>query len=198
MTVFLTTLIALWANPIISYFIVYYTKSKIQISKKLFILSIFIISMVVICLLTNISTTVIEVDFFILAIFHFFICILLWQGYYYKNEIVSSFAILFLIIAFEIGYYYSTVGIIATLFVVKEFEPSKEIRINKSTVYKEYNFGNALTSREGTKLSLFTNYYWFPFFEREFFSKQYIGTGAFQNSIINDSNIINPNKDIIK
>ena len=175
MTIFLTTLIALWVNPIISFLIVYFTKSKIRIYKNLIIYSIFINSIVVFCLLTNISTTAIEVDFFILAIFHFAICILLWLGFFHKKEIIKVFSILIMFMAFTIGYFLSTVGILGIAFFAGDFEPAKELRINNSIVYKEYGLGNATTSWGGIKVSLSTNYYWFPFLEREFFSKKYIG-----------------------
>lgn len=178
----LIIVIALWINPIISFSIVYYTKSKTRIRRKLFITSLFISIIVVICIFTNISTISFAVDLFIIAIFHFFVCILLWQSYYHINEIVSACAVLVMVITFARGYFISTAGIIGIIFAVSEFEPIKEISINKSTVYKEYSFGNAVSSKEGIKVSVFTSFYWFPFFEREFFSKQYIGASHIESS----------------
>ena len=80
-----------------------------------------------------------------------------------------------MIVVFGIGYLLSTVGILGLAFASAEYEPLKSIRINNTTVYKEYGVGNATTSWGGIRICLFRNLSWFPFFERQFFEKEYVG-----------------------
>jgi hypothetical protein len=188
MTIWLISLIALWVNPIICFVISRQTKSKPDQRKKFFLFAVWTISIIAFGLLTKISTASIEADWFILAIFHFAVCVLLWIGLYQKNKIISVLSVLVMIFVFGVGYLLSTIGILGLGFITGEYEPSKDIRINNSTVYREYGLGNATTSWGGTKVCLFTNFYWFPFFEREFFSKQYIGG----SNIDKNENFITP------
>jgi len=151
------------------------------------------ILIIVVGLLTKISTASIEVNWIILAILHLAICFFLWVGRQQNNKIVNVVSVLVMVVVFGIGYLLSTIGILGLGFITAEYEPSKCLRINNSTVYKEYGVGNATTSWGGTRVCLYTNFSWFPFFERQFFEKGYIG-GPDENK--NEKNISPKNSNV--
>ncbi len=166
----IVALFALVANPIISLILVEATKPRPHWRKKLVRVSAGILALVILALFTNVSTSSGTTDWAFLGLFHLSICVLLWLGASLNDKPVSILSIVLMVIVFGSGYLSS----ISFLLVVSESEPSRSIRINNSTLYREYNRGFAFTSWGGSEVTLFTSFRGFPFIEREFFSKQYI------------------------
>lgn len=79
-----------------------------------------------------------------------------------------------MVIVFGSGYLLSTIGMLFLGIGIAGSEPSRSVRINDSTLYRECNREFVTSSWGGSEVTLFTSYRWFPFIEREFFSKQYI------------------------
>ena len=168
------SLIFLWLNPVIGVLLVHQTKKRLDTRQKMVRIFCGITIIVLVGLLTNISIAFIEFDWLLFGILHLSICFFIWLGWYHKKLVLMIVSLTFMIPIFLIGYILSTVGILGLGFITAEYEPSKSLRINNNTVYKEYRIGNAISSTRGVNVCLYRNYYWFPLFERKFFSKKYI------------------------
>lgn len=172
--IFIIALFSLVANPIIGMVLVKGNRNHPDRQKLLARVSVGTLAFVSLALFTNVSTSSDAVDWVFLGLFYLAVCVLLWLGTSGKNKISLIFSSVLLVILFGLSYFFSTMGLLGVAFIVGEFEPSRSVRINGSTLYREYGRGNATTATGGTEVSLSTSFWWFPFVEREFFSKQYI------------------------
>ena len=170
------SIISLWINPVLGFFLIRLTKKRLDIRQRMIQLFCGIIVLVLSCLATKISTPIIEIDWVFLGIFHLSICFFIWLGWSHKKLLVMIVSLIIMIHIFAAGYILSTVGLLGLGFITEEYQPTKSLRINSSTLYKEYTIGNAISSTRGINVCLYRNYYWFPFFERQFFEKEYIGS----------------------
>ncbi len=175
MGAFIIALFALWANPLIGLFINIGIDKRPEEQKKYVLLSVGTIAVIGLALFTGISTVSLYIDYFLLGLFYLAICVLLWIGVSLNDKPVSVLSIVLMVIVFGSGYLLSTIGMLILGVGVAESEPSRSVRINNSTLYREYNLGFVTSSWGGSEVAMFTSFRWFPFIEREFFSKQYIG-----------------------
>lgn len=173
-TIFTIALFSLVANPIIGMILVKGNRSRPDRQKMLARVSVGTLALVSLALFTNVSTSSDAVDWVFLGLFYLAICILLWLGTSKKNKVSLILCSVLLVILFGLSYFFSTMGFLGVAFIVGEFEPSRSVRINGTTLYREYGRGNATVATGGSEVSLFTSFRWFPFVEREFFSKQYV------------------------
>ncbi|QJD79911.1 MraY family glycosyltransferase [Spirosoma rhododendri] len=179
--IFIIALFSLVANPIIGMILVKVNRNRPDRQKMLARVSVGTLAFVSLALFTNVSTSSDAIDCVFLGLFYLAICVLLWLGTSKKNKVSLIFSSVLLVILFGLSCLFSTIGILGLAFIVGEFEPSRSVRINGSTLYREYGRGNATTATGGSEVSLFTSFRWFPFVERKFFSKQYISGFATTN-----------------
>ncbi len=175
MGVFIIALFSLWANPLIGLFINTGIDKRPDKQKKYVLLSVGTIAIIGLALSTSISTASLYVDYFLLGLFYLAICVLFWIGASLNGKPVSILSIVLMVIVFGSGYLLSTIGMLFLGIGLARSEPSRSVRINNSTLYREYNREFVTSSWGGSEVSLFTSFRWFPFVEREFFSKKYIG-----------------------
>ena len=166
--------VALLLNPIIGFFAIRQTKNKPALRKLFLKISLGLISIIAISLLTKITTTSLLVNWVLLGLAYLAFCVIVWFGQFQRNKFISILSIFTIIVVFGIGYIVSTIGFLGLGLILNEFEPAKELRINDQTVYKEFRIGNAISDCRGTKVCLYRNYQSFPFFERNYFSKDYV------------------------
>lgn len=168
-------LFALWVNPLIGLLINIEIDKRPDQKKKYVLLSVGTITIIGLALFTGISTASLYVDYFLLGLLYLAICVLLWIGASLNDKPVSILSIVLMVIVFGSGYLLGTIGMLILGIGVAESEPSRTVRINNSTLYREYNLGFVTSSWGGSEVALFTSFRWFPFVEREFFSKKYVG-----------------------
>src|ERR1035438_3984683 len=151
----LISVLSLWLNPLISILLFRYVNDDPKRGKKIIRRFFWIMIVIALGLLTKISTTLVEIDWIILAVFHLLISFFIWFGIYRKNKIIKVLSIVIMIIVFGVGYLISTIGLLALGWVSMEYNPTKCIRINNSTVYKEYSHGIVTSSWGGVSVCLY-------------------------------------------
>ena len=167
------TLICLWTFPIISFFIFYLTKNRIdtrtKILRTLFILNCF----AVFGLLTNISTTSTEIDWIILSTLYLTICTLFWLLFGLKNKVLKALAVIIMVFVFGLNYLSATVGILGVGFITSDYTPEVEKWLGNGIIYKEMPLGNAVSDYRGKRVEVFKTIPWFPVFEWRIANKTY-------------------------
>ncbi len=185
MTAWLIVLFALWIYPILTGILVWSTKHKPIIRRQLVKYSILASVIACLGLALGVSTTLDEIDWLLLTSLYFTPCLILWLAQKSKLIVVRIVSYVFMVVVFFAGYFSGTMGALGIGFATAEYVPQKELRINNSTVYKEYSLGNAISSWGGVRVGLFKSYKWFPILEWEYLEKEYLNLDRYaieQNS----------------
>ena len=173
MTEILIILIALWTYPLITLFLVWWTKNRQAIRKKIIWISVFASLTALFGLLTNISTTLSVVDWILVTSIYFTISLLLWLIQFRQKLILKIIAVVGMIIVFGIGYLSSTIGIIGIGFVVNEYTTDTERWFASGMIYKECVLGNAISDYRGKKVEIYKTISWLPIIEWRIKHKEY-------------------------
>ena len=173
MTTWLITLIALWTYPIIGFILVRLTKKKPMLRKNLLWFCAVTVFVSAFGLLTNISTTLIEIDWLILSSVYLTICTLLWLGFELKNKIMKIISVLAMTCVFGIGYISGTIGALGVGFVTAEFTPETEKWLGDGLIYKETTLGNAVSDNRGKRVEIYKTIFWLPIIEWRIENKVY-------------------------
>jgi hypothetical protein len=165
MTTWLITLIALWTYPIVSFIVIRLTRNKPKIRKRIIWYLILTNLIAAFGLLTNISTTLKELDWVIVTSFYFTICFLLWLGFQQKNTIVKILSVLVMVCVFGIGYLSGTIGALGVGFVTAEYDTRIEMWLGDGIIYKETTLGNAVSDYRGKRVEIYKTIPWLPLIE---------------------------------
>ncbi|HCW07501.1 MAG TPA: hypothetical protein DGG95_09080 [Cytophagales bacterium] len=174
MSAWLIVLISLWVFPIVTFFLVKWSKNS-KIENKIIVIISGVILLTTISLLTEISTRSIETDWIFLTSYYLGICYFLWRIVNLKSKLVKILGYVLITITFSVGYLSGTIGVLGVGFVVSEFEPSKEDKLDSNLIYKETNLGNAVSHYRGIKVEIFKTFKYFPFLERRVSINKYYG-----------------------
>lgn len=129
-----------------------------------------IVSVFWLAILLKISFTYSTLNWLMFAIFHLAASYLLWKGYRSTNNIIKGTASVFLFLWIGFGCFFGIFGFLT----FGELEPTKSLRINKTTVYKEYLLGNITTPSGGISVCLYESHPFLPIIQRKYFKKDYI------------------------
>jgi hypothetical protein len=173
MTTFLITLISLWSFPIVGFFIYYLTKKRIPIRKKILTILLITNLLAVFGLLTNISTTLIELDWIIVSSLYLTVCALLWVSNGLKNKIIKTISVIAMVCIFGLGYFSGTAGVLGVGFITAEYTPEVEKWLGNGIIYKETPLGNAVSDYRGKRVEVFKTIPWLPIIEWRITNKVY-------------------------
>jgi hypothetical protein len=170
---FLIILLALWTYPIISLLFFWLTKNRLGLRKQVFTISSILTILAILSLLTNISTTLSELDWVILSTIYFTISLGLIWTQFQKNKLLKILGFVALFIVFSFGYLCGTIGALAVGFVVSEYDTEYEDWLGDGIIYKEMLLGNAVSNERGKKVELSRTIPWFPIIEWHIQTKIY-------------------------
>ena len=165
MTTLLIILIGLLTYPIISFISLWLTKNRPGLRKQIFYTSSFLTVLALFGLLTNISTTFSELDWFIVSTVYLTISLLLAWTQFQKNKVLKVLGIVIMVLVFGLGYFSGTIGALGVGFVVAEYETEYEECLGDGIIYKESTLGNAISDHRGKKVEIFKTISWFPIIE---------------------------------
>lgn len=165
MTTFLIILIGLWTYPIISFIVLWLTKNRLEFRRQLFITSSILTALAFFGLVTNISTTLSELDWLVVSTIYLTISLALALTQFQKNKILKVSGIIAMIFVFGVGYLSGTIGILGVGFVVGEYDTEYEEWLGDGIIYKESTLGNATSDHRGKKVEIYQTISWLPLVE---------------------------------
>jgi hypothetical protein len=170
---FLIILLGLWAYPIISLLLIQFTKKRLSLRKPVFVVSSVLTLLALFGLLTNISTTLSELDWVIFSTIYFTISLVLVWTQFQKNKLLKVLGFIAMFIVFAFGYLSGTIGALGVGFVVGEYDTEYEKWLGNGIIYKESLLGNAISDHRGKKVELYKTITWLPFIEWKIQEKTY-------------------------
>lgn len=173
MTIFLIILIGLWTYPIISFIVLWLTKTRLELRRQLLITSSILTVFALIGFLTNISTTLSELDWFIVSTIYLSASLALAWTQFQKNKIWKVIGIIAMVFVFGVGYLSGTIGALGVGFVVSEYDTEYEEWLGKGIIYKECTLGNAVSDHRGKKVEIYKTISWLPLIEWRTEVKEY-------------------------
>lgn len=162
---FLIILFALWAYPIISLLFFFATKNRLGLRKKVFTASCILTTLSILSLLTDISTTLSELDWIILSTIYFTISFGLMWTQFQRNKLLKILGGVSLFVVFSFGYLSGTIGALGVGFIVGEHDTEYEKWLGNGIIYKESLLGNAISDERGKKVELYKTITWLPIIE---------------------------------
>lgn len=173
MTAFLIILIGLWTYPVISFLVLGLTKNRLKLRRQLIITSTILTALAFFGLLTNISTTLSELDWLIVSTIYLTISLSLAWTQFQNNQILKVFGIVAMVLVFGVGYLSGTIGALGVGFVVGEYDTEYEKWLGDGIVYKESSLGNAVSDHRGKKVEIYRTIPWLPLIEWRTEVKEY-------------------------
>ena len=140
---FLTILIAIWTYPIIGFLLFRLTKGKTELRRRIFIVIFVLSGLAILGILTDISTTLTELDWIILTLPFLTVVILLWWTQFQRNRTIKIVGVVLIAFVFLLSFLVGSVGFLGVGFVVGRFEKVNEEWFDDGLIYKEFSLGNA-------------------------------------------------------
>ncbi len=173
MTTLLIILFGLWIYPIICLILLWVTKNKSTVRKRLFYVAFILTGLTLFGLLTNVSTTLSELDWILVSIIYFSVSLVLWWTQFQTNKLLKIMGVISMIFIFGLGYFFGTVGVLGVGFVVSEYETDIEKWLGDGLIYKEFALGNAISDYRGKRIELYKTISWMPIIEWRIQKKEY-------------------------
>lgn len=173
MTTFLIILFGLWTYPIISFIVLWLTKNRLELRSQFLIISSLLTVLAFIGLLTNISTTLSELDWFIVSTIYLTASFALAWTQFQKNKIWKVIGIIAMVLVFGVGFLSGTIGALGVSFVVGEYDTEYEEWLGDRIIYKESTLGNAVSDHRGKKVEIYKTISWLPLIEWRTDVKEY-------------------------
>lgn len=175
MSTWIIILISLWLYPFITQYLISRSRNNNKLRQRIIILIFAWVLTTTLALLTNVSTTSIEIDWIFITSYYFLICIALWLIVERKNKWIKVFGYTFMVIIFGFGYISGTVGILGVGFITAEHVPRTIEVLDNGLTYKETGLGNAISDYRGVRIEIYKTYRFLPFLERELSFNEYYG-----------------------
>lgn len=173
MGIYILTL-ALWLSPPVALAFIWFFFTKRTRLRKHFLIGCATLSLfTIIGISTGISTTLIEVDWFLVGFIYFTISCFLIATQFQKNKFIKTTGVISMSIVFAIGYFSSTAGWLGLGFVLHELDTDAEVWLDSETIYKETILGNAISDYRGKEVRICKTISWFPVIEWTVERKQY-------------------------
>lgn len=183
MDIWLILLIGLWAYPILSFILLKWTVDKPNVRKWIFYVAFIMSGFSMLGYLTNISTTLSELDWVFISSNYFSISLVLWWTQFQKNKLLKISGVVIMLFTFGIGYLSGTVGALGVGFVVSDYVPETEKWLGDGLIYKECNIGNATTDYRGKQVEIFKTIQWLPIIEWRTQQREYHNTILLSNEL---------------
>ena len=186
MTSWLIILFGLWTYPIISSILLRLTKNKPTVRKQIFYVSFILTGLSLLSLLTNISTTLSELDWLLVSSIYFSASLVLWWTQFQTNKFLKIIGVIIMVFTFGLGYISGTVGALGVGFVVAEYETDTEKWLGDGLIYKETSLGNAISDYRGKRVEIYKTISWFPIIEWRTYKKEYFNLITYGNKLTVD------------
>jgi hypothetical protein len=173
MTTFLIILIGLWTYPIISFLVLRLTKNRLELRRQLITASSVLAVLALFGLTTNISTTLSELDWFVVSTIYLTISLTLAWTQFQKNKIVKVFGNITMFLVFGVGYLSGTIGALGVGFIIGEHDTVYEEWLGDGIIYKETTLGNAVSDHRGKRVEIYKTISWLPLVEWRTEVKEY-------------------------
>jgi len=194
MEILLITLIAMWVNPILGFFLAKYSRNNIILRKQFLIIFASFTFVEILAIITKISFSSTIADFVFVSFFYLGLCFFIWILIFNNRKIIKIIAIIIASVVFGINYLSGTIGILGVGFVLNDWMPRQEIILDNNLKYKEIPFGMATSDFRGKRIEIYKELRLLPF-ERKIISKEYINEAPGFTSKLNvDYN--NKNKEL--
>jgi hypothetical protein len=155
MSILNITLIALWINPILGYFIIWKSNKSDPFKNSLLRFFGVFSFILVLAFTTGISFTSINADFIFLSFFHLGICVGVWAILARSNKYLLYLGRFIAFFIFGINYLTCSIGSLGLGFGLQNFECINKIELTKNLIYKEYSLGNGLTDYRGVRIEIY-------------------------------------------
>jgi hypothetical protein len=173
MTTFLIILIGLWTYPVISFLVLWLTKTRLELRRQLIIASSILTALAFFGLATNISTTLSELDWLIVSTIYLTVSLALAWTQFQKSKILKVVGIIAMVLVFGVGYLSGTIGALGVGFLVGEYDTEYEEWLDDGIIYKESTLGNAVSDHRRKKVEIYKTISWLPLIERRTEVKEY-------------------------
>ena len=173
MTTLPIILIVLWTYPIVSLILLRLTKNKPTIRKRIFNVSFILTGLSFFSLLTNISTTLSQLDWVLFSSIYFSTSLVLWWTQFQINKPLKIIGVFIMIFTFGLGYILGTVGVLGVDFIVDEFNTPTQEYLGDGLIYKESSLENGIHYFRGKRVEIYRTISWFPIIEWRIRKKEY-------------------------
>lgn len=130
-------------------------------------------------ILTNISTTLLEINWALITAPYLFVCSLLWWTQFQSKQIIKILGIIVMFIVFGIGYLSGSIGALGVGFVTAEHDYDYKKWFDNGLIYKEYSLGNAISDYRGKRIDINRTFKYFPIIEWRIESKKYFNLAVY-------------------
>jgi hypothetical protein len=149
------------------------TKNKPTVRKRIFYVSFILTGLSFFSLLTNISTTISELDWIIVSSIYFSIALVLCWTQFQTKKPLKIIGVIFIIFTFGLGYILGTVGELGVDFVFAEFKTDTEKYLGDGLIYKESSLEYGFHDFRGKRVEIYRTISWFPIIEWRTRKKEY-------------------------
>jgi len=170
---FLITLYALWTYPIATLLFYLFTKRRPALRRIVLIGNLIIVLITFFGILTNISTTLSELDWLLVTSIYLLFCLCIWQMWFQSKGFIKLISLLAMIGVLGFCYLMGTIGILGVGFVTAEYEADTQHWLDSELIYKEYTLGNAISDHRGKKVEVYKTISWLPLVEWRIQHKTY-------------------------
>ncbi len=180
---FIIILTGIWFYPIIGFLLVWLTRKRLKLRKKIFYFLIISSVLAILGIITNISTTSTFVDWLFVSFIYLTISFVLWWSQFIKNNLIKILGIIAISLTFSIGYILGSVGIIGLGFAISGTESINSKWIGNSLIYKEIPLGNAISDYRGKRVEIYKTSFLFPVIEWPILKKEYFNIITYKNKL---------------
>jgi hypothetical protein len=173
MDIWLITLLAMWINPILGFFLIRFLKKRTKHIRWVLIFFASITIVEILSIITKISFKSTTADFIFTSVFYLGVCSSIWILIFNKKSIIKVIGIILAILIFGLNYLSSTIGALGVGFALNNWEPRQEICLGDQLKYKEIPLGMATDDYRGKRIEIYKQVWILPL-ERKILTKEYI------------------------
>ncbi|NBW35664.1 MAG: hypothetical protein EBR30_11740 [Cytophagia bacterium] len=184
MSILFIVLLSLWVYPLLTYFLIKLSRHNKFLRNRIAGTTLLLIILITISLSLDISTTSIEVDWVLITIYYFGICLGIWRVVESGNKLIKISGYILMILFFGLGYFLGTIGVLGVGFAIGEYVPRKQNKITNCLSYKEIGLGNAVSDYRGLQVEIFEEFKYIPFIEKRVSTNRYFGMDLIRYEMI--------------
>lgn len=177
-------LFSLWTYPLLTYFLIRLSRHNKILRNRIAGTTLILTILITVCLLVDISTTSIEVDWALITLYYFGLCLVIWRVIEFRNKLIKILGYILMTLVFGLGYFSGTIGGLGVGFVTAEYVPRKQNKITDGLYYKETRLGNAVSDYRGLQVEIFKEFKYLPFIEKRVSTNRYFGMDLIRYDMI--------------
>jgi hypothetical protein len=183
MTAWLIILFGLWLYPIISFIVIWKTRNRPILRKRIFYISVVCTVFTLLGVWANISTTSSELDWLMISNLYFTISLILSWMVFEPNKYLKIIGYILMCCIYGEVYISSTLGAVGIGFVIHDYSTDTEIWLEKDLIYKDILIGNAIAKVRGKRVEIYKTLPYLPIIEWRKQTKEYFGFTTYMNKI---------------